>query len=55
MSGAGEPGPNGGGNDVPTHAEAREAALDAVAPHRWPEGETENTAHAEEAVHRAKA
>ena len=39
---------------MPTHAEAREAALDAVAPHRLLEGENENTADAEEAVHWAK-
>ncbi len=54
MSGAGEPGSNGEGKDVPTHAEAREAALDAVAPHRLLEGENENTAYAEDAVHWAK-
>jgi hypothetical protein len=45
---------NGQGPEVPTHAEARDAALDAVEPHRLLEGEDENTAFPEDAVHWAK-
>ncbi len=47
-------GTNGQGQEVPTHAEARDAALDAVEPHRLLEGEDENTAFAEDAIHWAK-